>query len=429
MDSKLFLDNAPRWISLFLLILVSAFFSGSETALTGMNRIRIRSLMDQDKRAARLLKIHDDSVKMLSAVLIGNNVVNMAASALATVIALDLGIPVGIMTLCLTLFLLIFGEIIPKSVASVFSEPVSLAVSGIIFGLMWILTPVIFIINSISSLFVRLFGIDIRNNDRTLTEDELRTFVDVSHEDGVIEGTEKKIINNVVDFGDSRAKDIMIPRIDVTLVNINASYEEVAEIFAKDLYSRIPVYAGDTDNIVGILHVKDLLFKDKESFRIRDTMKDAWYTFEMKRTNELLLEMKENSVTMAVVLNEYCAAEGIITMEDLLEEIVGEIRDEYDQDEVDLIRSLDRDGREYDVDAGMKLDDLNDAIGTGFNSEDYDSLGGLVIEKLDHLPEAGEECLMEDGTRFQVISTLKNRIERVKIILPENIQNKREGED
>ncbi len=418
MDSKLFIDNAPRWITLLFLILVSAFFSGSETALTGMNRIRIRSLMDQDKRAERLLKIHDDSVKMLSAVLIGNNVVNVAASALATVIAIDLGIPVGIMTICLTLFLLIFGEIIPKSAASVFSEPISLAVSGLIFGLMWLLTPVIFVINTVSVLLLKIFGVDIRNNERTLTEDELRTFVDVSHEDGVIEGTEKKIINNVVDFGDSRAKDIMIPRIDVTLVNINASYDEVAKIFAEDLYSRIPVFAGDTDNIVGILHVKDLLFKDRESFRVRDTMKDAWYTFEMKRTSELLLEMKENSVTMAVVLNEYGAAEGIITMEDLLEEIVGEIRDEYDQDEVDLIRMLDKDGREYDVDAGMKLDDLNDAIGTDFDSEDYDSLGGLVIEKLDHLPEAGEECEMENGTRLQVISTGKNRIERVKIILP-----------
>ncbi len=421
MNSALFLENIREWIVLVLLILISAFFSGSETALTSVNRIRIRSIQDTDKRAGRLLKIHDDSVKMLSAVLIGNNIVNMTASALATVIAIRMSIPVGIMTLCLTFFLLIFGEIIPKSIASTFSEPIALAVSGIIYYLMWILTPVIFVINSLSSVFLKIFGIDLSKSDRTLTEDELRTFVDVSHEDGVIEGSEKVIINNVVDFGDSRAKDIMIPRIDVSLVNINADFDEVAHIFAEEMYSRIPVYAGDTDNIVGILHMKDMFFKDKENFKLRDTMKDAWYTYEMKRTNDLLKEMKENSVTMAVVLNEYGAAEGIITMEDLLEEIVGEIRDEYDQDEVDLIRRLDKNGREYDVDAGMKLDDLNDAIGTDFDSEDYDSLGGLVIEKLDHLPAVGETCEIEDGTRFEVLSTGKNRIERVRIILPEKM--------
>ncbi len=414
---EIFLGNIKEWISLLILIFISAFFSGSETALTGVNRISIRAILDEDRRAARLLKIHDDSVKMLSAVLIGNNIVNMTASALATIIALKIGLSVGIMTLCLTFFILVFGEIIPKSIASVFSEPIALAVSGVIWCLMWILTPVIFVVNSFSTIFLRIFGIDLKNTDRSLTENELRTFVDVSHEDGVIEGSEKKIINNVVDFGDSRAKDIMIPRIDVTLVNINADYDEVARIFAEDLYSRIPVYAGDTDNIVGILHMKDVFFKDKESFRLRDTMKDAWYTFEMKRTSELLHEMKENSVTMAVVLNEYGAAEGIITIEDLLEEIVGEIRDEYDQDEMNLIRRIDKDGNEFDVDAGVKIDDLNDELGTKFDSEDYDSLGGLVIEKLDHLPVAGETCEMEDGTRFEVISTGKNRIERVKVIL------------
>ena len=395
-------------------------FSGSETALTGINRIKLRANTDEnDKRVKRLFKIHDDSVKMLSAVLIGNNIVNMASSALATVIAIRINLSVGIMTAIMTFLILIFGEIMPKSVAAAFSEPIALAVSGIISVLMWIFTPVIFVINGISSLFLGIFGIDLNSADKSISENELRTFVDVSHEDGVIERSEKKIINNVVDFGDSRAKDIMIPRIDVTLVNINAGFEDVAKIFADDLYSRIPVYAEDTDNIVGILHMKDVFFADRENFRIRDVMREAWYTFEMKKTNDLLLEMKKNSVTMAIVLNEYGAAEGIVTMEDLLEEIVGEIRDEYDADEIDLIRRLDRNGREFDVDAGVKLDDLNDALGTSFSSEDYDSLGGLVIEMLDHLPGAGESCETEDGTRLEVISTGKNRIGRVKILLPE----------
>ncbi len=414
------MQNIVEWISLIILVLLSAFFSGSETALTGINRIKLRANTDEnDRRVKRLFKIHDDSVKMLSAVLIGNNIVNMAASALATVIAIRISLPVGIMTAIMTFVILVFGEIMPKSVAAAFSEPIALAVSGIISILMWIFTPVIFVINGISSLILGIFGIDLNSADKSISENELRTFVDVSHEDGVIERSEKKIINNVVDFGDSRAKDIMIPRIDVTLVNINAGFEDVAKIFADDLYSRIPVYAEDTDNIVGILHMKDVFFADRENFRIRDVMREAWYTFEMKKTNDLLLEMKKNSVTMAIVLNEYGAAEGIVTMEDLLEEIVGEIRDEYDADEIDLIRRLDRNGREFDVDAGVKLDDLNDALGTSFSSEDYDSLGGLVIEMLDHLPGAGESCETEDGTKLEVISTGKNRIGRVKILLPE----------
>ncbi len=414
------MEKIVEWISLVILVMLSAFFSGSETALTGINRIRLRAnAPENDKRVKRLLAIHDDSVKMLSAVLIGNNIVNMAASALATVIAIRINLPVGIMTAIMTFFILIFGEIMPKSVAAAFSEPIALAVSGLISVLMWVFTPVIFVINGISSFILGLFGIDLKAADNSLTENELRTFVDVSHEDGVIERSEKKIINNVVDFGDSRARDIMIPRIDVTLVNINADFKDVAEKFANDLYSRIPVFAEDTDNIVGILHMKDVFFADRENFRIRDVMREAWYTFEMKRTSELLLEMKKNSVTMAIVLNEYGAAEGIVTMEDLLEEIVGEIRDEYDADEVDLIRRIDKNGREFDVDGGVKLDDLNDALGTSFSSEDYDTLGGLVIEKLDHLPGAGESCETEDGIRLEVINTEKNRIGRVKVLLPE----------
>ena len=407
-----------QWVILVILILLSAFFSGSETALTSANKIKLRSLEGKDPRVKRLLKIHDESVKMLSAVLIGNNIVNMAASALATVIAIRINLSVGIMTLIMTVLILIFGEITPKSLAAAHPEPIALAVSGIISALMWIFTPVIFVINLLASFVLKLFGIDLIGKKDALTESELRTFVDVSHEDGVIEKSEKKIINNVVDFGDSRARDIMIPRIDVSLININASLEDVSAKFAEGLYSRLPVFAEDTDNIVGILNMKDVFFADKENFRIRDVMRDAWYTYEMKRTNELLMDMKKNSVTMAIVLNEYGAAEGIITMEDLLEEIVGEIRDEYDDDEIDLIRSIDKHDRDFDVDAGVKLDDLNDALGTDFESEDYDSLGGLVIEKLDHLPMAGEKCEIK-GARFEVISTGKNRIERVKIILPE----------
>ncbi len=406
-----------KWAALIVLLLLSTFFSGAETALTTVNKIRIRTLAEEgNKKAARILYLHERYAKMLSAILVGNNIVNIAASSLATILAMSINFPVGVMTMILTLFVLIFGEITPKNVASAYSEKISLIVVDIILALTWVLTPVIFIINKLSDGLLFILGIDLDNVDHSMTENELRTVVDVSHEDGVIERSEKKIINNVVDFGDSRAKDIMIPRIDVTEVEIGASFEEVKEIFAEDKYSRVPVYAEDTDNVVGILHMKDVFLSMEKAFRVRDVMRTAYYTYEGKRTSELLLDMKKNSVTMAIVLNEYGASVGIVTMEDLLEEIVGEIRDEYDEDEANLIRKVSE--REFDVDASMKLDDLNDDLGTEFSSEDYDSLGGFMIEHLDHLPEAGEFVITENGTRLEVLSASRNRITRVMILLP-----------
>ncbi|MCR4890638.1 MAG: hemolysin family protein [Lachnospiraceae bacterium] len=397
--------------------MLSAFFSGTETALTTVNMIRIRSLAEEgNPRAKRLMRLHEHSAKMLSSILIGNNIVNISASALATTIALDIGLPVGFMTLFLTVILLIFGEITPKNAAAVYSEQISLALCGLVWILMQVLTPVIWIIDLLSKGLLWILHIDLSKANKATTENELRTFVDVSHEDGVIERSEKKIINNVVDFGDSRARDIMIPRIDVTEVDIGSTYDEIARVFQEDKYSRIPVYAESTDNVVGVLHMKDVFFSDKESFKVRDVMREGYYTYELKRTSELLLDMKKSSVTMAIVLNEYGSTVGIITMEDLLEEIVGEIRDEYDEDEVDIIQQIN--DQEFDVDASVKLDDLNDALGTDFHSEDYDSLGGFIIEKLDHLPVEGETVETEDGIMLEVLSVAKNRVIRVDIRLP-----------
>ncbi len=407
-----------RMVILIILILLSAFFSCAETALTGVNRIRIRSRSEQgEKKATVLMGILEQRAKMLSCILVCNNLVNIAASALATMLAMSISLPVGIMTGIVTVVVLIFGEVTPKHIATIYSEPISMGIAGLIRGLMVILTPVIAFINLISRGLLFIFRVDPGRSEDTMTERELRTIVDVSHEDGVIEGAERKIINNVFDFGDSLAKDIMIPRIDVTQIDINADYDSIVEIFRQERYTRLPVYAEDTDNIVGILNMKDFFVAERENFKVRDMMREGYYTYERKRTSELMMDMRRENATVAIVINEYGASVGIITMEDLLEEIVGEIRDEYDEDEVDIIQKTGE--HEYLVQAQIKLDDLNDNLGTDFDSEEYDSLGGFIIERLDHLPRSGEKVITEKGAVLEVVSVLKNRAEQIRLTLPE----------
>lgn len=405
-----------KWVILVILLLLSAFFSSAETALTTANSIRIRTLANEgDKRALRVQKIHEKYSKMLTSILIGNNIVNLTASALATTVAISIGLNVGIMTLALTLVLLIFGEITPKNVASARAEKISLSYSAFIYCLMVILTPVIWIIDRVCLFIAFILRIDINDRNDAITEGELRTIVEVSHEEGVIESEEKEMIKNVVDFGDCRAKDIMIPRINVAEVGMDSSYEEVRRLFEEEKYSRLPVYKDDTDNIIGVIYLKDFFPVSGESFRVRDVMRDAYYTFEMKKTSELMVEMKRESVSIAIVLNEYGAAEGIVTMEDLLEEIVGEIRDEYDEDEKELINEIGK--GEYVVEGSVKLDDLNDAIGTDLESEDYDSIGGYMLGLLDRIPRAGEKVTDASGNVLEALGISKNRIDRIHITL------------
>ncbi|MBQ9360425.1 MAG: HlyC/CorC family transporter [Lachnospiraceae bacterium] len=418
-----------KWAELVVLIFLSAFFSAAETALTTFNKIRMRERADQGNKSARLLlKMADEKPKMLSAILVGNNIVNIAASALATMIAMSIGFNVGMMTLLLTLIILIFGEITPKNAAAVKSEGLALFYSHIIYALMILLTPVIWLVNLICSGVLRLFGIDMHDSQTIMTEGELRTIVDVSHEDGVIESEEKEMINNVVDFGDARAKDIMTPRIDVVEVDIDATYDEVRSIFADERYTRIPVYKDDRDNIIGVINMKDFFMnEDREHFRTTDIMRDAYYTYETKRTSELLVEMQEESVPIAIVLNEYGASEGVVTMEDLIEEIVGEIRDEYDAEEEELIEEISE--REYMVEASVKLDDLNDEIGTDLTSDDYDTVGGYIIGISDTIPQAGESFVDDGGITFEIVEGTKNRIDKVRILLSEKIRANKESKD
>lgn len=414
--------SAIQIFVLILLIFLSAFFSSAETALTSVNKLRIRSLAEEkNKKAIVLQKIIDHYSKMLSTILIGNNIVNISASALATTLAIKFwgSVSIGIATGVLTVVVLLFGEIIPKTLAASYADKISFSYSNIIYGLMFILTPVIYIVDKLSKGIMRILHIDPRKKVAAMTEYELKTYVDVSHEDGIIETDEREMIYNVFDFSDALAKDIMIPRIDMTTVCADAKYYELLKIFRESMYTRIPVYENDADHIIGIVNIKDLLFiEDKENFLIKDVLREAYYTYEFKKTADLLFEMRESSANVTLVLNEYGATVGMITLEDLLEEIVGEIRDEYDEDEKELIQEIG--DREYLIEGSMKLTDLNDALNTNFESEDYDSIGGIIIEILDRLPEAGESVTTFEGILLTVEGTNQNRIEKVRMLLPEH---------
>lgn len=413
-------------IAIIILLFLSAFFSSAETALTTVNKIRMRTLAESgNKRAARVLRITDDPGKMLSAILIGNNIVNLSASSVSTSLAIHFfgNAGAGIATGILTFLILIFGEVTPKTMATIKADSMSLYVSAIIELLMKLLTPLIFIINKLSMGLMILLRVNVKDAEQNITEEELRTIVDVSQESGVIENEERDMIHNLFDFGDAEAKEIMVPRIDMTFVQADATYQEVLEVFRQDMFTRMPVYEDSTDNVIGIINMKDFLLQnDTPDFSVRKLLRKPYFTYEHKNTADLFLEMRKSSISLAIVLDEYGVTAGLITLEDLLEEIVGEIRDEYDADEEDDITQINE--REFYVLGSANLDDVSDALGYSFTSDDYDTIGGYCLGLLDHLPEKNEIILTDDNVLLKIDRVDKNRIERVYIRLPEPLSQK-----
>lgn len=420
-------SSLMQLIAILFLILLSAFFSSAETALTTANKHRLRALSEEGNRNAdKVLKLVENPSKMLSAILIGNNIVNISASALTTTFTTEaFGSKfIGVSTGVLTLVVLLFGEITPKTLATLYSEKISLIYIHIIAPFVKILTPVIWFVDRLSNV-IFLLRVDRNKATNQMTEGELRTIVDVSVEDGVLEKEEKSMINNVVDFGDSKAKDVMVPRADMALVSVDATFDEVFDIFKEDHYSRLPVYDDSKDIVIGIVYLKDLFFYQNQaenknnSFSVREIMREPFFVYEYQKTSSIMAEMRNRFVSLAIVLDEYATAVGLITIEDLLEEIVGEIRDEFDMDELETVTKVDE--NRFEIDASVKLSDLEDLIGVSLISENYDSLGGYVIELLDHLPVEGE-TVNKDGITLKVISMDKNRIDRIAILIDPALQ-------
>lgn len=415
-----FLDPDSTWqlIILFILLGCSAFFSASETALMSLSKIRVRHMVEENvNNADSISKLVENPSKLLGTILVGNNIVNIAASALATSLALEFfgRSGIGIATIVMTIMVLIFGEITPKSLAAQHSEKFSIKVVGLISLIVILLHPLVIIFTFITNGLIKLLGGKVYTEQPFITEEELRTIVTVSQEEGVIEDEEKQMIYNVFEFGDLQVKDVMVQRTDIIAINIDSEYEEIIKIMKEEQLSRYPVFRERIDEIVGILNVKDMVFLSdmKESFQIEKYMRKPFYTFEFKNIPEVFNEMKKNRVHMAIVLDEYGGTAGIVTIEDLLEEIVGDIQDEYDDDDIDDIQVIKED--EYLVDGSTKINLVNEMLGTNLESEDFDSIGGFIIGELGRLPVLGEK-IEYHNTKFIVENMDKNRIRNIRIL-------------
>lgn len=407
-------------IVIIILIILSAFFSSSETALTGVSSHRVRMLKDEKVKNADILqKVLDQKSKMLSVILICNNIVNLSASALMTVLfqALFGNQYVSIGTGILTLLILIFGEVAPKTMAAYKAERISLKFCRVIWVLMVVLTPLAFIISFLASGVLKLFRID-KLKGSTITEKELRTIVSVSEEAGIIENEEKTFINNVFDFSDTTVREIMVPRINVTFVKKDATYGQVRAIFEEEKFTRLPVL-DEEDKIIGLINIKDFAFypdDQRNNFKIEDILRPIEFTYEQKKVLELLQEIKQSNINMMVVLDEYGDTAGIVTVEDLLEELVGDIRDEYDEDEKEEF--VKTGPAAYDIYGYVAFEDVNDKLGLSLESDEYDSIGGLLIEHLGRLPAEGDRVQI-GNVELTAKKVDKNKIETVGLTILE----------
>lgn len=416
----------PQLIALIILLFLSGFFSSAETALTTVSAIKIRTMAAEgDKRAAQVERVISDPGNMLSAILIGNNIVNISASSLATALAISVmgSVGAGVATGILTILILIFGEITPKNSARIHALDISLRSAVVIWFLMKLLHPIIIFVNALSRGVMRLLGNSPDEVAMGMTPKEIQTLVDDSHEKGAIEDDEKDYIHNIFDFSTSVVKKVMIPRIDMSMADVNWGYEQLMEEFSRDMYTRLPVYEDDSDHIIGVLNMKDLLlFKgEEEEFKLKNHIRDAFFTYEQKNVSDLFEEMRENSISLAIVLDEYGAVAGMVTLEDLLEELVGEIRDEYDMDEEEPIVKLRE--NEYLVSGSVNLDDIRDELGLIFESEDYDTIGGYLTGEFNHFPKPGETFVTEDAVILKVAAVNGHRIEKVLVRMT-NIEKK-----
>jgi putative hemolysin len=400
----------------------------SETALMSINKIKLKHMVDKKVPKSKLVEsLIEDPNKLLGAILIGNNIVNIAASSLATVIATKIfkNSGIAISTGIMTILVLIFGEITPKSIAKQKSEQVSLMVTKPIKFTVIIFRPFVYIFTNISRVFIKLFGADPDATEPFITEEELKTMVDVSEESGVLENIEKEMIFNIFDFADLQIKDVMVQRVDISAIDSEATYDEVMDEIKSKQFSRIPVYSETIDNIIGIINVKDFVMVEniREDFSIDKYMREAYYTFEFKKIIEVFKEMKKTRNHIAIVLDEYGGTVGLVTIEDLLEEIVGEIEDEYDTENNSIKFIKDN---EYIVDGSTRIHDIAELLNVNIDLEEFDSVGGLMIGKLGRIPEEKEKTEINNIT-FIAEEVEKNRIKKIRLIT--HFKNSRENND
>lgn len=419
------MESGDLWIQIIILVILlmmSAFFSASETALMSVSKVRIKHLRAEGVKGASVVeKLIEEPKKLLSTILVGNNIVNIAATSISTSLMLSIfgNQGIAIATALMTILILVFGEVSPKTIASNNKERVSLAVSKILSIVIFIFTPVVFIMNILVTIIFKIFRINDDDPKSLITEEDLKVMVNVGHEEGVIEHEERTIINNVFEFGDMKAEDAMIQRIDMVTVGLDFSYEDVLEVFKEDKMSRLPVYDENIDDIVGILNIKDIIFltdEEEENFTVKDYMREPFFTYEFKKISQLLEEMKLAKTQIAIVLDEYGGTSGLLTIEDLVEVLVGDIEDEYDEEEDEIVRVGEG---EYIVDGSTKISEVNEFLFDDLESDEFDSIGGYILGHLNGLPDEGEVIELNDSVTVDVLSLDKNRIDKLKIHVKE----------
>ncbi len=411
-------DQLLHLLGLGVLLCFSAFFSGSETALLSLDRLRVKYLVQKKRRGAdKLEALLNYPDRLLSAILVGNNLVNIAASVFATTLLVQIFGDRGelLTILILTPVVLIFAEITPKTYAAKYPEKLSFIVLRPILLLMWLLRPVVWLVSGISNLLTRLLR---GEADRPIiSEDEIRTIISVGEEAGVVAKEKRRMLHGVFELAQIQVRDVMIPRTEVVGVDVNASFEQILRLVRQAHHSRFPVYEGSLDNVVGIIHSKDILnYVDRpDGFSLRDLARPPYFVPESKRIETLLQSFRKKKVHLAMVVDEYGGVEGIVTLEDIFEEIVGEIQDEYDVEE-ELLRELGP-GRLL-IDGSVSLRMINRRFHLALAEEHANTLAGFLLRELGQIPREGDECEAE-GVRFIVRKVVNHRVEEIEMLLPQ----------
>ena len=414
-------EHLPEIGALLILIVGSAFFSGSEAALISLSRLHARAMVERGvKGADAVVRLLDDRNRLLTSILVGNTVVLLTADSLATALFIRAGIPHAAIwsTLVMAVLLLLFGEIIPKTVAVAGNERWAVRLAPILARIVWLLTPIDNAFLFVTNAIVRVFGVSPIARGPFVTEDDIRNLVNVGAEQNVLEEEEREMIHSIIQFGDTIVREVMTPRLDMVAIEVSSSARRALDLIIAEGYSKLPVYEETIDNVVGVVHDRELLVSlangALSNTRLRDLMRPIVVVPESKRVLELLREMQRGKFSLAVVVDEYGGTAGLVSMEDLLEEIVGEIRDEHDEGEEEPIRVISDD--EAVIDAGTNIEDVNAHLGLHLPHEDFETIGGLTVGLFGRLPHDGEEVEAGDGVRLKIDRTRGRRILSVRLL-------------
>lgn len=411
--------SQTNWIELILIILGvmgSAFFSSSETALTSLNVFKIRQMEENGVENSSLVRrLTDDIGKVLTTILIGNNIVNIVTTTIATIFFTDLLGSSGavVSTIILTLTILIFGEVTPKNIATSSSEKLALKVAKPIKFFDFILKPLSFFLQAITNFLTKIIIGENSQKGDLVTEEDLKTIVDVSEEQGVINDQESEIINNVFEFGDSDVEDIMTARTNMEAIAVDMEDKELKDFLKNCKHSRIPVYGKSIDNIIGILHMKDIVafIAEDKDLNIEEMVRPAFYVYDNMHIFDLFKSMRGENVSLAIVIDEYGGTSGIVTIEDIVEELVGEIEDEYDTHLETILKINDK---EYLVNPSIHINDFNDYFDTDIEQIKNDSIGGYLIDNLGRIPKLGD-TIEVSGIKMSVLQIDRYKLEMLKV--------------